>query len=136
MGCLPWAGAVQCRIHRLSQGWRGMTVAESIERKLAAGLNLAHLQVRNESGNHNVPPGSESHFKVVVVTEDFAAERPLARHRRINALLAEELAGPVHALSIHAYTPTEWRRRFGAAPLSPPCLGGGKGQSAASAGAA
>ena len=92
--------------------------------------------MRNESGNHNVPPGSESHFKVVAVSEDFTAQRLLSRHRRINALLAEELAGPVHALSIHAYTPAEWRRRFGAAPLSPPCLGGGKGRGAASAGGA
>ena len=114
-------------------GWCGMVVAERIERKLAEGLNLAHLQVLDESGNHNVPPGSESHFKVVAVAEDFAAERLLARHRRINALLAEELAGPVHALSIHAYTPEEWRARFAAAPLSPPCLGGKAGEGASPA---
>ncbi len=103
-----------------------MSVAERIERKLALGLNLAHLQVVNESGNHNVPPGSESHFKVVVVAEDFSGERLLARHRRINGLLADELAHDVHALAIHAYTPDEWRKRFGAAPMSPPCLGGKK----------
>ena len=101
-----------------------MSVAASIERKLALGLDLAHLEVVNESGNHNVPPGAESHFKVVVVADQFAGERLLARHRRIHALLAEELAGEVHALAIHAYTAEEWRRRFGAAPLSPPCLGG------------
>lgn len=105
-----------------------MSVAEQIERKLAGGLDLAHLQVVNESGNHNVPPGSESHFKVTVVAEAFSGERLLARHRRIHGLLAAELAGAVHALSIHAYTPEEWRRRFGEAPLSPPCLGGGKGR--------
>lgn len=103
-----------------------MSVAASIERKLALGLDLAHLEVVNESGNHNVPPGAESHFKVVVVADQFAGERLLARHRRIHALLAEELAGEVHALAVHAYTAEEWRRRFGAAPLSPPCLGGKK----------
>lgn len=103
-----------------------MSVAQEIERKLADGLDLAHLEVVNESGNHNVPPGSETHFKVVAVADEFAGQRLLARHRRIHELLAAELAGAVHALSIHAYTGEEWRRRFGAAPLSPPCLGGGK----------
>ena len=78
----------------------------------------------NESGGHNVPEGSETHFKVVVVAPAFEGERLLARHRRINETLAEELAGGVHALAIHTYTAAEWRKRFGAAPMSPPCLGG------------
>ena len=95
-----------------------------IEEKLAAALDPAHLEVVNESGGHNVPEGSETHFKVVVVSPAFEGERLLARHRRINQTLAEELAGGVHALAIHAYTADEWRRRFGAAPMSPPCLGG------------
>ena len=101
-----------------------MSVAERIERKLASGLDLAHLEVVNESGGHNVPAGSESHFKVVLVTEAFAGQRLLARHRHVNNLLRDELANDIHALAIHAYTPDEWRDRFGAAPLSPPCLGG------------
>lgn len=101
-----------------------MSVAERIEGKLASGLDLAHLEVVNESGGHNVPAGSESHFKVVLVSRAFVGERLLARHRRVNALLREELANSIHALAIHAYSPDEWRERFGAAPLSPPCLGG------------
>ena len=101
-----------------------MSVAERIERKLASGLDLVHLEVVNESGGHNVPAGSESHFKVVLVAEAFGGERLLARHRRVNDLLRDELANDIHALAIHTYTPDEWRERFGAAPLSPPCLGG------------
>ena len=101
-----------------------MSVAERIEGKLASGLDLAHLEVINESGGHNVPAGSESHFKVVLVSKAFGGERLLTRHRRVNALLREELANDIHALAIHAYTPDEWRERFGTAPLSPPCLGG------------
>ena len=101
-----------------------MSVAKRIERKLIEGLQPDHLEVVNESGGHNVPQGSESHFKVVAVARMFDGERLLARHRRVNALLAEELAGEVHALAIHAYTLEEWRKRFGNAPLSPPCLGG------------
>ena len=101
-----------------------MSVAERIERKLAQALRCDHLEVINESGNHNVPPGSESHFKVVLVADAFAGQRLLNRHRQVNAVLAEELARDIHALAIHTYTREEWCRRFGNAPLSPPCLGG------------
>lgn len=100
-----------------------MTIQASIERKVGEGLEPSHLEVVNESGNHNVPPGSESHFRVVVVSEQFLGERAVARHRRVNALLAEELAGAVHALALHTYTPEEWQARTGA-PESPACRGG------------
>jgi BolA protein len=104
-----------------------MSVQQRIEQKLDAGLKPLHLEVVNESGMHNVPAGSESHFKVVVVADDFDSKRLLNRHRIVNELLAEELAGPVHALAIHAMTPEEWFQRGGRATESPPCLGGGKG---------
>ena len=93
-----------------------------IEEKLAGAIDLKHLEVVNESANHNVPPHAESHFKVILVADEFDGERPLDRHRRINRLLEEELLTGVHALSIHAYTVTEWQTRNGAAPMSPPCL--------------
>ena len=101
-----------------------MTVQQTIERKLAERFALAHLSVDNESSGHNVPAGSETHFKVVLVSDEFHGLRLLARHRLVNEALAGELAGPVHALAIHTYTASEWRDRFGEAPLSPPCLGG------------
>jgi len=101
-----------------------MRIQETIEAKLAERFTPLHLEVVNESGNHNVPPGSETHFKVVLVAPAFADLRLLARHRLVNETLAAELAGGVHALAMHTYTESEWRARFGAAPLSPPCLGG------------
>lgn len=97
---------------------------ERIEAKLADALAPEHLEVVNESGSHNVPTDAETHFKVVVVSSRFDGERLLARHRRVNEALAEELAGGVHALAIHTYTAAEWQRRFGDAPMSPPCRGG------------
>lgn len=100
------------------------TVQTAIETRLAERFALDHLEVINESGGHNVPAGSETHFKVVLVTDEFADKRPLARHRLVNEALREQLDGPVHALAIHTYTRDEWQQRFGAAPLSPPCLGG------------
>jgi len=103
-----------------------MSIQTIIEDKLASALDCRHLEVINESGNHNVPPGSESHFKLVLVTPEFEDLSLLSRHRRVNEILQDELAGPVHALAIHAYTLEEWRQRQGDAPLSPPCRGGGK----------
>jgi len=101
-----------------------VSIEETIERKLAARFDLLHLQVLNESSGHNVAPGSETHFKVILVSTEFEGLRLLARHRAVNEALAAELAGGVHALAIHTYTPPEWQQRFGSAPLSPPCLGG------------
>jgi BolA protein len=50
----------------------------------------------------------------------------------VNEALAEELAGDVHALALHTYTPEEWQARFGDAPMSPPCLGGKAAEGGAS----
>ena len=106
-----------------------MSVQESIERKLAEGLEAVHLEVINESGQHNVPPGSESHFKVVVVSRDFEGKSLVAQHRLVYALLGPELESQVHALALHTYTEEKWLEQKGDAPMSPPCLGGKSGES-------
>jgi len=103
-----------------------MSVQADIERKLADGIQAIHLEVINESGNHNVPAGSESHFKVVIVSGDFEGKSLLARHRQVNGILADELQHRIHALALHTYTEEEWRAQNGDAPMSPPCLGGSK----------
>ena len=103
-----------------------MQVQKSITSKLQQAFSPQHLQVLNESDRHNVPPGSESHFKLIVVCESFEGEMLIKRQRKINQLLAEELAAGVHALSMHTYTPAEWAEKNGLSPKSPPCLGGGK----------
>ena len=103
-----------------------MIVQQSIEAKLRDGLSPGHLQVMNESHMHSVPPNSETHFKVVVVSGNFTGMTRVARHQTINGVLAAELAGPVHALSIQAHTPEEWAARSGTVLDSPECLGGGK----------
>lgn len=102
-----------------------MTVHEAIAAKLAATFEPAHLDITNESGNHNVPPGSESHFKVVIVAAGFEGKRLIERHRLVHAALSDLLAGPIHALALHTYTEADWSARFGAHPMSPPCRGGG-----------
>lgn len=105
-----------------------MTMYQTIERKIAASLAPAHLEVIDESHMHSVPPGSESHFKLVIVAERFAGETRVGRHRAVNRILADELANHIHALSLHTLTPDEWRAKGGAIPDSPPCLGDGKAE--------
>lgn len=101
-----------------------MNVKFYLEEKLSRAIPLQFFQVINESSQHNVPAGSESHFKLILVSDDFMGMTLLARHRRINALLADQLRDRIHALSIHAYTPAEWQEQQGEAPSSPPCAGG------------
>lgn len=76
--------------------------------------------------NHR-PKNSETHFKVLVVSEAFDGTPLLARHRRVNSILADELAGPVHALSIVTKTPAQWKAMQEAGTTispSPNCQGG------------
>ena len=103
-----------------------MTVQSTIELKLQDGFAPAHLEVANESHMHSVPPNSETHFKVVIVSDAFEGKRLVQRHQAVNATLRDEIAGPVHALSMETLTPTEWQERGGATFASPDCLGGSK----------
>lgn len=103
-----------------------MSIQQTIEHKLDEGLRPSHMTVENESHMHSVPPGSESHFKVTVVARAFEGRMPVARHRMINELLAEELAGQIHALSLHTMTPDEWEQKGHTVPDSPACRGGSK----------
>ncbi|XDF78327.1 transcriptional regulator BolA [Aliivibrio fischeri] len=103
-------------------------IQHQIEQKLREALAPSYLKVLNESYMHNVPEGSESHFKVIVVSDEFEGKRLIARHRAINNILAEELSDHIHALAIHTYTETEWQALDAEqVPLSPNCMGVGKG---------
>ena len=103
-----------------------MTVQQTIEAKILEALGPSHLQVINESHMHSVPPGSESHFKLVIVTDSFAGLPRVRRHQTVNGILRDELAGPLHALSMETLTPAEWEAKGGVVRTSPECLGGGK----------
>lgn len=103
-----------------------MRIAERIEHKLRLGLRPVHLQVINESGMHAVAPGSETHFRVVVVSPAFEGRSLVQRHRMIYELLADERRDGVHALGIQTLTPDEYAAGAAAAS-SPPCLGGDSG---------
>lgn len=101
-------------------------IKEIIEAKLSKAFSPVHMNVINESYMHAVPDGSESHFKVVIVSNEFADKRLVARHRMVNSTLADELSNHIHALSINVYTPDEWISAKGEFPVSPNCLGKGQ----------
>lgn len=104
-----------------------MKIKSLIETKLQS-LQPQFLEVINESHRHNVPEGSESHFKVTIVSNEFDGKMLLARHRMVNNILTEELAHSVHALVLHTMTMEEWFEKSGTPHISPPCLGGSKSQ--------
>ena len=103
-----------------------MNTEYTIKEKLSSAMETRFLDISNESHMHNVPPGSESHFRVVIVSDTFAEQTLIKRHRTVNAILKEELAGSVHALALHTFTSQEWKDRGESAELSPECRGGSK----------
>lgn len=104
-----------------------MSIQTVIEQKLASELEADFLQVENESYRHNVAPGSESHFKVTIVSDLFKDQMLIKRHRMVNKTLQQEMQ-QIHALALHTFTPDEWQARAGTVADSPKCRGGGKNQ--------
>ena len=88
-----------------------MTVAETIHTKLSEALKPESLSVEDESYKHaghaGARPEGETHFNVSVVAEAFTGKSRVARQRMISEILAVEMAGPVHALSVSARVPGE-----------------------------
>lgn len=72
-----------------------------IEQLIRQGLPQAEVRVSTVDGTH---------FDALIVTEEFADKRPLVRHQMVYATLGKRLGREIHALSVHALTPDEWRR--------------------------
>jgi len=88
-----------------------MTTKEIIINKLREAFTPESLEVQDEShlheGHAGHRPGGETHFRVYIVSQAFKGKSRIERHRMINATLASELAGSVHALALHAKAPGE-----------------------------
>jgi BolA family transcriptional regulator, general stress-responsive regulator len=87
------------------------TVQHTITNKLREAFTPESLDVIDEShlheGHAGHRPGGETHFRIYIVSDAFGGKSRIERHRMINATLAAELAGPVHALAIKAQAPNE-----------------------------
>ncbi|XP_011350410.1 bolA-like protein DDB_G0274169 isoform X1 [Ooceraea biroi] len=113
-----------CWQNMSSDGALGGPTENSIREKLQVALKPLHCDIINESYMHNVPKGSETHFKIVVVSEKFNQQSLIKRHRMVNELLQAELQTGVHALSIVAKTPEQWEASSKVVTASPACRGG------------
>ena len=126
---VPRAGLVW----RIEQGVRtnralvleeSVSLQQTMEIKIREAFQPIHLQIINESAMHNVPPGSESHFRLVIVSRHFEGQSSVQRHRAIYGVLEEEMKSAIHALGIQTITPGEWAEENIGVTTSPPCLGG------------
>jgi BolA protein len=88
-----------------------MRTADLITMKLTEAFAPQSLKVVDESHQHEghagSRPGGQTHYRVYIVSPAFKGKTRLERHRMINGILSDELAGGVHALAIHAAAPGE-----------------------------
>ncbi len=88
-----------------------MAVVDTIIKKLEERFAPERLDVLDEShlhkGHIGAKPSGETHFWVKITSAEFDGLTRIERHRLINDCLAEELAGPIHALNLRAKTPFE-----------------------------
>ena len=88
-----------------------MRTADLISRKLTEAFAPQSLTVEDESQKHEGHagwrPSGQTHYRVYIVSQAFKGKTRLERHRMINATLADEIAGGIHALAIHAAAPGE-----------------------------
>ncbi len=88
-----------------------MTMQDVITKKLQDAFAPESVDVEDESRHHEghagSRPGGETHYRVYIVSKAFAGKSRVERHRMINAALAVELSGGIHALAVHASAPGE-----------------------------
>ena len=100
-----------------------MKIQNQIETKIKKEVQCDFYEVLNESPNHNVPDGAESHFKITVVSDEFLNLRAVQRHQLIYKVLSDEMK-LIHAIAIHPFTLDEWADKQSGSTESPDCLGG------------
>ena len=97
-----------------------MSRMDRISEMIRGTNGITHCEVLDESSGHNVPIGSETHFKLVAVGDVFNQKSRIQRHRMINAMLQDEFEKGMHACSMHLFTPEEWEASSNV-PDSPDC---------------
>ena len=79
-----------------------------ITRLIEAGFEDAVVKVASDDNTH---------FEAVVVAAEFEGKRPIARHQLVYRCLGKLVGNEIHALSIKALTPDEWRAAGEGQPL-------------------
>ena len=99
---------------------------KQIQSMVSAIINVAYLDLINESHMHSVPENSETHFKLTLVSSDFEGKSKVARHQKVYGAVKILMQEGLHALALHTYTPGQWIEKNRVSPNSADCLGGGK----------
>jgi len=99
-----------------------MSIEQQIRQQIEQNFALQHMDLINESHQH-AGPADESHFKLIMVSEDFVGVSKVKRQQAVYRALAEVMP-QFHALGLHTYTADEWLAANQAAPASPKCGGG------------
>lgn len=108
-----------------------MQIQNAITEKVQKALSVQFLEIENESSSHHRDPEGETHFRMVVVSDDFAGKSRLDRQRMIMNLLEPERQLGLHALTLRTWTVEEWESEKskaagqGLMEKSPSCRGGG-----------
>jgi stress-induced morphogen len=102
-----------------------MKLETLLNNSLTTALNPSVLELENESHGHNVPKHSETHFRLVIVSEHFDGLSRVKRHQLVYKAADDALKQGVHALAMQCFTESEWAESP-ARLISPPCKGGMK----------
>jgi BolA protein len=88
-----------------------MSAETRMREKLMLALEPTRLDIVNESelhaGHRSAPGTGESHFRILIVSPKFSGASRVERHRMVNAAIADELQGRIHALALSTYAPSE-----------------------------
>ena len=95
---------------------------EQIRSKIQNAFEPIHLELLNESHMH-AGPATDSHYNLLLVSQAFSGLKKVQRHQAVYKLLKEELAGSLHALALHLYSPDEWAVSEQEIQKSPNCMG-------------
>ena len=101
-------------------------VSQRIAEKVTTRFNPKYIELINESHKHRVPKDSETHFKLVIVSDEFTnLKTSVEKQRLVYECLSEELNSKIHALSVTCRSPLEWEKNKEAIP-TPPCKNSGE----------
>ena len=89
---------------------------DKIDQILRKKFSIRYLEVSDESHKHkghaSAPKEGQSHFRVLIISQDFKGKSRIDRHRQVYEALNNTFEEGVHALSIRAFTPVEWAECF------------------------
>lgn len=103
-----------------------MSIESEIRSRITNTFSPTYIELVNESHMHSVPENSETHFKLVLVCDEFEGMRKVARHQKIYALTSDLMEKGLHALALHLFTEAEWQTQQHSSLSSPNCMGGSK----------